>query len=388
MPTARGWTVVGTAVGLAVVWWVFGEVELLGAAAAMAVAVGLAMAWVAMGAPSIEVTRAVTPITVQAGDDVRVRLTVANRRRLPLPMTTLEDPIPGLGTAAATLSGLRSSSSAAVPYRIAARRRGVYTLGPVVATTRDPLGLAERARTVGPRDHLVVHPRIERLSGLPSGLGRDPATEQARPDLLGRSGEDFYTIREFRHGDDLRRVHWPTTARRDELMIRQLETPWQSRGLVVLDTRAQVYADPEAFETAVRGAASVIDLFLRSAFDLEVLVGSTHFVADVPDARARIMEALAGIGLHPSLDLPSVASSIRLLGGGGSLVVVTGSPDDQLARAVRRLAGDHASVVVGAVTATPIVTIPGTRATVATVTTDGSWAGAWTALLRRPRATV
>src|SRR5438046_425881 len=76
---------------------------------------------------------------------------------------------------------------------------------------------------------------------LPQTQGPDPLAGAEHPPALGVAGEDFYALRAYEMGDDLRRVHWPSTARVDELMIRQNEMPWQGRATVLLDTRAQAH---------------------------------------------------------------------------------------------------------------------------------------------------
>lgn len=379
MPTSRGWSVVGVGVGLLVLWWVFGEVELLATGAVAVCAGAIAVAWVRLAAPTVVVDRHIVPASAQAGDEVRVRLLVTNHGPVPISAAHLEDPIPGLGTAGATLARLDGRSTAAVPYRLVARRRGIFTIGPVSITVSDPLGLASSTRVAGPRDKLVVYPRIEPLGGFPVVRGRDPATDAAHPEFASRGGEDFYTIREYRQGDDLRRVHWPTTARVGELMIRQLETPWQSRGLVILDTRAQVYDDEAAFETAVRGAASIHHHLRRAGFDLDFLAGSTQVQAGDPGAVGQVMEVLAGVQPHPSLDILSAASRARRGTGGGALIVITGTPDDRILRTVRLLATDHGSVAFAAVTHAPLgaATVPGTRAAVTQLLPDEPWGRAW-----------
>ncbi|MEX1280145.1 MAG: DUF58 domain-containing protein [Acidimicrobiia bacterium] len=379
MPTARGWSVLGAGLGLVVLWVVFGELELLAVGAATALAVPMAAAWVRLSAPTITVDRSLIPSVTQAGGDVRVRLSVTNHGRVPVSTAHLSDPIPGLGTAGATLARLDGRSTAAVPYRLVARRRGIFSIGPAALTVQDPLGLASVTRVAGPRDTLVVHPRLEPMRGVPVVRGRDPSTDAVHPEFASRGGEDFYTIREYRQGDDLRRVHWPTTARIGELMIRQLETPWQSRGLVLLDTRAQVYDEEAAFETAVRGAASIFDHLRRAGFELDLLAGSTRVRASDPGARSRAMEVLAGVTPNPALDVLAVASRLRAGLGGGALIVITGTADDRLLRAARLLASDHASVAVAAVTRAPIgaAAVPGTRTSVAAIAPDEPWAVTW-----------
>ena len=136
-------------------------------------------------------------------------------------------------------------------YEVLSRPRGIYRVGPVALVVRDPLAMAEAGGTPGRVERLVVYPAVEDLHGLPVVRGYDPTVNTARSSISPTGGDDFFTLREYQHGDDLRRVHWPSSAKRDNLMIRQLEMPWQSRALVVLNPRASSYPSTESFEHAV-----------------------------------------------------------------------------------------------------------------------------------------
>ncbi|HHC08919.1 MAG TPA: DUF58 domain-containing protein, partial [Actinobacteria bacterium] len=227
---------------------------------------------------------------------------------------------------------------------------GVYRVGPARITTRDPLGLAERSRSVGAPDRLVVYPRVDPLEGLPLGRGQDPTTQAAKVSFSQTSGEDFYTLREYRHGDDLRRVHWPSSAKRDELMIRQLEIPWTSRALVLLDPRNDRYRGPDAFEQAVRGAASVLRHLYRSGYSPRLWTGPGAVGAPISTATAYdlAMEELATVRTLGGLDLAAAVGRLRRTGmAGGILVVVTGTPDETVG-ALHRSLGEafHRSIVL------------------------------------------
>lgn len=200
----------------------------------------------------------------------------------------------------------------------------------------------------------------------------------SRPEHSQRGGEDFYTLREYQRGDDLRRVHWPSSARRDELMIRQLETPWQSRALVMLDVRPQVYESDEAFETAVSGAASVVTHLVKSGFDSDLWAGDPAAI----DARqyGAAMERLALVEPKPGIDLESAATRIRLRGGGGALVFVTGTPDRTLISVQQLLSRDYPTSMLLGVSSTTAQTLVGFhRLGVATVTVSpgDTWAEKW-----------
>jgi Protein of unknown function DUF58 len=256
-------------------------------------------------------------------------------------------------------------------------------VGPARGFSSDPLGLAELPVPTSVIDRLVVYPTIEDLSGFPIVRGKDPALSASRPEHSQRGGEDFYTLREYQRGDDLRRVHWPSSAKRDELMIRQLETPWQSRALVLLDVRESPYESDEAFETAVSGAASVISHLVRSGFDADLWAGEANTI----DASryAVTMERLAMVSPDPAIDIEAVGSRVRHRGGGGALVLVTGVPDRKLLSVQRLLAPDFgATLLMGVTSTTPQTVIGFHRVGATTVIVDpgGEWGRAWMTAMR------
>jgi uncharacterized protein (DUF58 family) len=379
MPTRRGWVVLGLATLLAAAWGLFREPELLGAALVLHAGTLIGMLWVRLGSRSIQVERTLQPPTAAVGDQVNVTLTVSNIHDIPINRLLLEDRVENLGTAACVVAKLPGRTRASVPYSIACDQRGLKRIGPIEITVTDPLGLASINRSLGVEDRLIVHPRIHRLAGYPPVRGRDPSSYAARPEFASRGGEDFFTMREFRHGDDLRQVHWRSSAKRDQLMIRQLETPWQSRGLLILDTRSSAYSDADSFEDAVEGAASFFSHLTASGFDLDVLIGSTYIRSTSPLAAARSLEALALVTMAQSLDIVAVAGRAKRHGGEGALVVVTGHPDDDLIRAVRLLSHDYGSIGIAAVTKNQEVNLSGigARSSVATMAEDNSWLHLW-----------
>src|SRR5690606_10522953 len=270
-------------------------------------------------------------------------------------------------------------------YRVLCRPRGVYTIGPTNLTVSDPLGLASLSTTAGRVDTLVVYPAVEELSGLPDVLGRNMAIRAHRPEHSQRGGEDFYTLREYQQGDDLRRIHWPSSARHDRLMIRQLEIPWQARSLVILDVRAEAYSNPSAFEAAVSGAASVIHHLMNNAFDTQVWMGGPTVTVSTGSGYAVAMERLAQVKTQEGRELAAAASRLRYQGGGGMLVMATGSPDASLLGLARVLAPEYptAAILVADNGAASSVT-DFQRAGILTVTLDsaGGWAPSWNRAMR------
>ncbi len=246
----------------------------------------------------------------------------------------------------------------------------------------DPLGLAEMSAGTGPVDRIVVYPAVEELSGFPIIRGQDPAMQASRPEHARRGGEDFYTLREYQRGDDLRRVHWPSSAKTDELMIRQLETPWQSRALVLLDVRSSSFESQEAFEKAVSGAATIVTHLVGAGFDADLWAGD----AEPIDASryASAMERLALVQPDPSIDIEAVAGRIRQKGGGGALVLVTGVADRSLLSVQQLLTRDYPTTVLMSASDSTSQTLVGFHrmgVTTVSIAPDQPWAPAWMAAM-------
>jgi uncharacterized protein (DUF58 family) len=205
----------------------------------------------------LEASRQLHPPRVHAGDNSRVELSIRNRSRRRSPVLTLSDALAGGPRRARfLLPPLAPGQTDQASYRLPADRRGVFDIGPLEAERSDPFGLARRTSAIAPVTELTVYPRIDKVRPLPDSPGRDRHHTTPRAAAVGLTGEDFYALRAYQQGDDLRRVHWPSTARRDEIMIRQNEVPWQGRATVVLDIRARIHTDA-SLEAAVSAAASV-----------------------------------------------------------------------------------------------------------------------------------
>jgi uncharacterized protein (DUF58 family) len=383
MPTLRGWALSGAGLALVLLWYALGDSELLLTGAFLLIAQVLAILYVRSRRPRLEVTRRLGSATVHDGDTTTVSLLVANRSSRPISHLTIEDDVNRLGVATFEVARLKKRESTTATYRVTCRPRGVYRVGPTVVRAFDPLGLAETSAGTGPIDRIVVYPAVEELSGFPIIRGQDPAMSVSRPEHARRGGEDFYTLREYQRGDDLRRVHWPSSAKTDELMIRQLETPWQSRALVLLDVRSSSYESDEGFEKAVSGAATIVTHLVGSGFDADLWAGDAEPIDATRYTSA--MERLALVQPDSAIDIESVASRIRQKGGGGALVIVTGVADRPLLSVQQLLAGDYpTTVLMTASGATPQTLVGFHRMGVTTVSVgpDEPWAPAWLVAMR------
>lgn len=380
MPTTRGWALSGAGMALVVLWWLLGETELLLVGSILIIATAIGVGFVQMHPPMLQTGRRLASTAVHNGDSVQVTLALRNLSERSARNLSVVDEVESLGVASFEVSAIPPGETATATYRVICRPRGVYQVGPSRVTISDPLGLAESPGAEGPVDHLVVYPTTETLDGFPVVRGQDPSMAASRPEHSQRGGEDFYTLREYQRGDDLRRVHWPSSAKTDQLMIRQLETPWLSRALVMLDVRSQVYESEDAFETAVSGAASVVTHLVKSGFDADLWAGEPQAI----DARnyGAAMERLALVEPNPAVDIEAVATQIRYKGGGGVLAIVTGTADRALVSVRQLLSGEYPSAILLGVSTTTPQTLTGFHrlgVTTVSVTPGGSWAERWIA---------
>lgn len=391
MLTDRGWAALGASLALVVLWVALGETELLATGLFLAVAALAAWAYTKLSKPSARVIRHLRPNLVREGDQALVRTALTNTGRWSIFNPVIEDEVVELGSARFATAQLKPQAMTTGTYQILCRPRGIYQVGPTRLTLSDPLRFARKTVEMGEADRLVVYPTIEPLDDFPVVRGRDPSMHASRPEFSHRGGEDFFTLREYRTGDDLRRVHWPSSAKRDELMIRQLETPWQSRALVVLDAREERYETAAHFEKAVRGAASVVRHLFASGFDTDLWTGIAQASSRDPEPFPRAMEALAAIKLQRGLDIRSVLSALRQTGDGGVLIFVGGSPDSDLYAAQQMLAKEYPATILLSVTSEPadsLLDFQRTGVVTISVPADGSWSSAWLEATRNTWSTV
>lgn len=282
------------------------------------------------------VERVVVPARLAVDDSARVLVSLHNEGEHRTPITLAEEKVqPSLGdrprfTVPATGVGQFSE----VEYSIRPHVRGLHPLGPLRIWTRDPFGLTSAGRTTAGSGAVLVVPRIHPLS-TGRALGRGVGTEGTIPHQVALHGEDDQAIREYREGDDLRRIHWPATARTGDLMVRQEDRPARRRAVILLDDRAGGHRGQgphSSFEWFVTMAASVG----AHALDLGYAV---HLLTPDPtvDAGTRndedletMLDTLARIQPGADDGFRSVLHAAHAVTGTGGLLValVTGMDDD------------------------------------------------------------
>jgi uncharacterized protein (DUF58 family) len=327
MPTRRGWAILAAALGLWAAARVVGSRDLHMVAAGLAVLPLLAVGYVHWNRVHLAVSRHLSAARVFAGQRVTVTLTVSNGGPGTAPVLLLEDSLPpSLGRRARlAVAGVPPRREQAVAYQVVCRERGRYAVGPLSASLTDPFGLATVRMQWGQSATLVVYPAVEPVDV--RGLGvTGTGSGDSRARQLFRSAAEFYALREYTVGDDLRRIHWRSTARTGRLMIRQDEATRRSVATVFLDTRQTALGalGSPSFERAVSAAASVGRALLRGGFAVRL---ATVDMAPELVTEDRLLEALAAVG--PSRERAAARALAGLRGeatGESTLVVVTGAP--------------------------------------------------------------
>jgi uncharacterized protein (DUF58 family) len=345
--TRQGWLVGGFGVAVIVLGRVFGVLELFVVGAASIALVAVALVLVNITRLRLAVARQVTPPRVYAGSPSRVELSVRNDSYRPTPVLRLFDPVTGTRGAEVLVAPLQPDDTTRAAYRLPTDKRGIVRIGPLEVVVSDPFGVAASSIVAAPVTELTVFPHIDDIVPVPHTSGYDPHAGAEHPSALGRSGEDFYALRPYVVGDDLRRVHWPSTARRDELMVRQDELPWQGRVTVLLDVRRSAHT-PASLELAVSAAASIVTASWkrRDLVRFATTEGTDFgFGAGTPHAEA-IMEHLATVPASAGGTLRGMVEAVGRDGGSGALVVVLASVAESELIGLRSARGRHGSLTV------------------------------------------
>jgi uncharacterized protein (DUF58 family) len=302
-------------------------------------------------------SRRLDPVRTSAGRPARVVLRLQNVSRLPTGLMLAEDTVPYLlgGRPRFVLDRVLPQRSVDVEYTVRSQLRGRYRIGPLTVRLTDPFGLCEVTRSFTASDVLVVTPEIVPLP--PVRLGGDWAgAGESRARSVATSGEDDAATREYRQGDDLRRIHWRSTARMGELMVRREEQPWQSRGVLLVDCRGTVHhgdGPASSLEWAISAGASIGLHLSRAGYTTRVVTDAGEEVAGASvgaDAfESVLLDNLAVRAASTAVDVRAGITAIRRGGGEELLVAVVGPLSSDDAQTLARAAQGGPSVGVALV---------------------------------------
>ncbi|HSK33534.1 MAG TPA: DUF58 domain-containing protein, partial [Propionicimonas sp.] len=325
--TARGWTILGTGVGWCLVAAFIGQRDLWWPGLFLTLLPLGSLILLLPGANRLRVSRRLDPPRVPTGQTVKVDLLIDPQA------VTVGGPIrardrlgPGLGEprwhdAPTRLGRWQQRFS----YELRPAWRGRHKVGPAERSVADGLGLAITRTVIPGTTELLVTPQVEPLPNLRGASGLGVATDTS---LLrtGHGAADDVLIREYRHGDDVRRVHWRSTARTGALMVRREERSWDPSATVLIDNRASAYTrrtPDDRLEWVVSAAASIAIHLLADGFDINLVEADGTMLSPhraMSGRESLVLEQLADLKTHtvPTLG-EAFAASAR--GAEGQLLI-------------------------------------------------------------------
>ena len=292
----------------------------------------------------LRIERHVSPQRMSVDQTARVTLTFENVSSTATPVFLAEERLEyALGDRPRFLvDRIAPGRVETVSYWVHPLLRGRQALGPLTVKVEDPFGLANRTAVLEDHTDLVVLPRV-----LPLATSRQPSSgvgsEGEQAHLIALHGEDDVTVREYREGDDLRRIHWPSTARTGEIMVRQEDRPAQRRAVVLLDPRPDAHGGDGpagSFEWAVTAAASVAAHLNLFGYAVHLVCAET--AADGSSAETMTTEEILDVLAITEERSDAAADEIlttaqSLAATGGFLVAIIGPRDPEFTARIASL---------------------------------------------------
>jgi uncharacterized protein (DUF58 family) len=277
---------------------------------------------------TITAARSVSRQRAAVGAPIEASLRIANTGLLPAAGLMLEDRLPTGGPSGAphrarfALGALRSGQSTDIVYPLPALPRGRFTVGPLQLRMTDPFGLIEMNRPFPAVSQIVIVPQIHELGAHPLPGGHEELGGSSIH-ALGSLGAEDLTVREYRQGDDVRKIHWRSSARTGELMVRQEERPWQGDVVVLVDNRRRAHRGEGAhssLEWMVSAAASIADHLELRGYRVTIVSGG--FVRQWPGSNGA--ETLADLQL--STDATLGTRLMETAGAASTLIALVAAP--------------------------------------------------------------
>lgn len=290
--------------------------------------------------------RRISPPEAVVGERLVGELIVTKSGPMPTGLLQFEDDVPrGLGRAPRfTVHRFAGEWRREISYPLAGLVRGRFHTGPLTVRATDPFHLVKLDRRFNATTEVQITPRVVPLPMMRTA-GGGGSTGDALPQKAGVIGADDVLVREYHAGDDVRRIHWRTTARRGELFVRREEQAWDPTATVILDSRASAHAGRgrgSSFEWAVSAAASIALHFVDAGFrvdlfDADGAMVSGERMAQANVTRQQIIDAMTDVALSSRSTLNRTVEHAAITQRGQLMVTILG-----------RLTPGDAEVVLGA----------------------------------------
>ncbi len=296
---------------------------------------------------NIEITRQIPP---QAYEDDIVNVSIKIRNRIALLDQSIEVTdefsagAPQRQQKTIFFNGLPQGKSE-FSYQEYCYKRGCYRIGPFRVKIFEPLGLFYFQKNLPVYSTLIVYPRIFHVQQLPFILGRLAPRFGEQTTRISGDYEEFYGIREYTQADGWRRIHWRSSARLGELMVRHFEQSSQWKALLILDAAKSNnagYGKDTTFEYGVKIAASLANhLLMKSASFGIITSAAVPFYSGIKKGKKhfyRILEKLAVISPNGDIPLPEIIARHQwVIPQSSSLIIITNNFDQTLVRLLRYL---------------------------------------------------
>jgi len=302
-------------IGLSLDWLAF---DLIGLGLLAVVAIGFAT----VARPSrLVIDREIQPPRVPKGSPAIAFLTFANRGRRTVPVVVATQPF-GNQRVRTVIPRLRGGERGTRAYRLPTRQRGIFDVAPVEVTLRDSFELFRISRKHGHTERIWVYPRVLSFRTLPAGQTRH--LEGPSSDTAPQGNITFHRLREYVAGDDLRLVHWRSSARVGRLMVKHNVDTSQPYTVVIFDQRPGLYTE-ESFEQAVDVVASALVASGANKAPVELRLTDGTVIGG-PRVRevTPLIDYMTGVKPDAEGSLQRHLIALRRTRGGTTLVVVTG----------------------------------------------------------------
>ena len=330
MLTARGWALTAASAALLVLGRLLGIRELFELGIGLATLIAAACIVVRRHRRETRQERAVLPSEAYPGALVTVEVTIAAGRRRSVPLLFVDrlprdlagppgspgepeasqqagpgggQPRPeqvlpaGTTSVHSSVGALNAHNTHRIRYQFVAAKRGRYEVGPGSVNTTDPFGVAQGRHRSVPAGAVLVLPAVETLPPLSVA---SPGTLRGTPLPLAPvgAGEDFFTMRGYLPGDDVKKIHWRSTARQGHMMVRQEDRPSEPRVAILVEDGSDAHArrsdGADSFESCISSAASLVHLFESQGVAVGLALSSG--VAGTPPAASGLDLAFFGKG--------------------------------------------------------------------------------------------
>lgn len=337
-----GWIVLGGAAVSLLLLLLLGwaEFAFLGATlfAAFLIAVGFVF-----GRSTYDVAIELNPRRVVAGDRALGRMVVRNSGSKPVLPTRMELPV-GAGVAEFMVPRLAAGEESEELFAVPTARRALILAGPALSVRGDQLGLLRRTTEWTEQVELFVHPKTTRLAATARGLVRDLEGQTTK--VITDSDLAFHALRTYEPGDDIRNVHWRTSARTGQLMVRQYQETRRSQLLLVFDAERSHFADDDEFELGVSVLASIGCQVIREETEIDAVWQQKAMRVETPTALLDDSCRIQPVdGMHDSLRDFVRRSTMRLAAPSLVVMVVGSQLDPAQIRAAASLYGTDTETV-------------------------------------------